>query len=49
MFKNIGTTEIILIVVIVLLIFGGKIFPKIGKGIGEIIGEFKKSLSGKKD
>jgi len=49
MFKNIGTTEIILIVVIVLLIFGGKVFPKLGKGIGEMIGEFKDWISGKKD
>jgi Sec-independent protein translocase protein TatA len=49
MFKNIGTTEIILIVVIVLLIFGGKIFPKIGKGIGVIIGGLKDWISGKKD
>ncbi|HET7099021.1 MAG TPA: twin-arginine translocase TatA/TatE family subunit [Patescibacteria group bacterium] len=47
MFNNIGSTELILILVIVLLIFGGKKLPELGKGLGQVINEFKKSLKGK--
>jgi len=43
MFNNIGTTEWIIIAVIVLLLFGGKKIPEFFKGIAEAIKEFKKS------
>jgi sec-independent protein translocase protein TatA len=43
MLKSIGTTEWIVIGVIVLLLFGGKKIPEFFKGIGEAIKEFKKS------
>jgi sec-independent protein translocase protein TatA len=43
MLKSIGTTEWIIIGVIVLLLFGGKKIPEFFKGIGEAIKEFKKS------
>ncbi|MCT4623317.1 MAG: twin-arginine translocase TatA/TatE family subunit [Schleiferiaceae bacterium] len=36
-----GTTEIILIVVLVLLLFGGKKIPELMKGLGKGIREFK--------
>jgi len=49
MFRNIGTTEIIIIAVLLLIIFGGKKLPELGKGIGDAIKEFKKALGGKKD
>lgn len=49
MFKNVGTTELILILIIILLVFGSKKLPELGKGIGEVIREFKKSISDKKD
>lgn len=49
MFKNVGTSELILIIVIVFLIFGGKKLPEIAKGLGEAIKEFKESLTGKED
>ena len=42
---NLGPAEIILIIVVALLIFGPKNLPKLGKTIGESIGEFKKSVS----
>lgn len=48
MFRNIGTTEVIIIAVVLLIIFGGKILPGLGKGIGDAIKEFKKAL-GRKD
>jgi sec-independent protein translocase protein TatA len=47
MFDNIGTTELILILVIVLLLFGSKRLPELGRGLGEVIREFKKNLKGK--
>ena len=37
-----GTTELIVIGVIIFLIFGAKRIPEIGKGLGESIREFKK-------
>jgi sec-independent protein translocase protein TatA len=49
MFRNIGTTEIIIIAVILLILFGGKKLPELGKGIGDAIKEFKTALGGKKD
>ena len=49
MFKNIGTTELIVVAVILLVLFGGKKLPELGKGIGEAIKEFRKAFSGKDD
>jgi sec-independent protein translocase protein TatA len=43
MFSSIGTTEWIIIGIIVLLLFGGKKIPEFFKGIGEAIKEFKKA------
>jgi len=37
-----GPMELVVIVVIVLLIFGGKRIPAIGKGVGGAIREFRK-------
>ncbi len=37
----IGTPEIILIIVAILLLFGGKKIPELAKGIGKGIREFK--------
>ena len=49
MFRNIGTTEIIIIAVILLVLFGGKKLPELGRGIGDAIKEFKKALGGKEN
>lgn len=38
-----GTTEIILIAVVVLLLFGGKKIPELMRGLGRGISEFKKA------
>lgn len=43
MFQSIGTTEWVIIALIVLLLFGGKKIPEFFKGIAEAIREFKKS------
>jgi len=47
MFRNIGTTELIVIFVILLVLFGGKKLPELGRGIGDAIREFKKSIKNK--
>jgi sec-independent protein translocase protein TatA len=39
---GLGPTELIIIAVIILLLFGAKRLPDIGKGLGGAINEFKK-------
>ena len=41
---TLGVTELIIILVIVILIFGVNKIPKLGKGLGEGIRNFKASL-----
>jgi len=48
MFKNLGAFEIILIVALILLLFGGKKIPELMRGLGQGMNEFKKA-SGNKD
>lgn len=43
---RIGATEIIVILVIVLLLFGGKKIPELMKGLGTGIKEFKDASKG---
>ena len=43
MFQSIGTTEWIIIALIVVLLFGGKKIPELFKGLAEAIKEFKKA------
>lgn len=43
MFGRLGTTELLLILGIALLIFGPTKLPKLGKALGQTIGNFKKS------
>ena len=47
MFNSIGPTELIIVLVIVLLIFGPKRLPGLGKQLGTGMREFKDSISGK--
>ena len=46
LFLMIGTPQIILIVAVLLLLFGGKKIPELMKGIGSGIKEFKKAVKG---
>jgi sec-independent protein translocase protein TatA len=41
-----GTGEIILIVLVVLLLFGGKKIPELMKGLGKGVRSFKDGLNG---
>ncbi|WP_297453933.1 twin-arginine translocase TatA/TatE family subunit [Persephonella sp.] len=49
MFGGIGIPELLLIFGILLLLFGAKKLPEIGKGLGEGIRSFKNSLSGEEE
>ena len=44
MFGNLGTGEIILILLIVLIFFGAKKIPELAQGLGKGIREFKKAV-----
>ena len=46
---NLGFTEIMMILVVVLLLFGAKRLPEVGASIGKGIREFKRSLSDTQD
>lgn len=44
-----GPMEVIVILVVVLLLFGAKRLPEIGRALGEGIREFKRSIKGLDD
>lgn len=43
---KLGITEILLIVVVVLILFGGRKIPELMKGLGQGVNEFKKGMAG---
>src|SRR5690606_27412445 len=45
-FLNIGTQEMVLIVIVILLLFGGKKLPELARGLGRGIREFKDASDG---
>lgn len=44
MFGNLGATEIVLIVLAILILFGAKKIPELAQGIGKGMKEFKKAV-----
>ena len=46
MLRNLGPMELMAILAVVLLLFGGKKIPEVAKGLGEGIRNFKNSLKG---
>jgi sec-independent protein translocase protein TatA len=46
---NIGPLELILILLVVLLLFGAKRLPELGRSLGSGMKEFKDSVTGKDD
>jgi sec-independent protein translocase protein TatA len=46
---NIGTMEIILVLIVALIVFGPKKLPELGKSLGKGINEFKGSVTGGTD
>lgn len=45
LFLNLGTGEIIIIALIVLLLFGGKKIPELMKGVGKGVRSFKEGMN----
>lgn len=46
MLQGIGMQELLIILVIALLLFGGKKIPEVAKGLGEGIKNFKNAMKG---
>ncbi|MFN0123965.1 MAG: twin-arginine translocase TatA/TatE family subunit [Blastocatellia bacterium] len=44
-FGGLGPTELVVVLVIVLLLFGGTKLPQLAKGLGEGVRNFKKAVS----
>lgn len=49
LFGGLGATEIILILAVVLLLFGGKKIPELMRGMGKGIKEFKSAQNGEEN
>ncbi len=47
LFGPVGPTELLLILLIVVIIFGARRLPELGKSLGEGIRNFRKSISSK--
>jgi sec-independent protein translocase protein TatA len=46
MLRSIGLPELLVILAVAVLLFGGKKIPEVAKGLGEGIRNFKNSLKG---
>ena len=46
---GLGVTELVIILVIVIVLFGASRLPQIGRGLGEGIANFKRSVKTGKD
>ena len=46
---SLGVQELLIILVIAVLIFGGKKIPEVAKGLGQGIRQFKDSLKGEEE
>ncbi len=46
---GLGTPELVIILVIALVIFGGSRLPQLGEGLGKAIRGFKKGISDSQD
>jgi sec-independent protein translocase protein TatA len=49
MFENIGSGELLIILLVILVLFGGKKIPEIAQGIGKGMREFKKAVNSVED
>lgn len=49
LFMNLGVTEIVLIALVVLLLFGGKKIPELMRGLGKGVRSFKDGMNDNAD
>ena len=42
MFKNLGLTEILVIILVVVILFGSRRIPELARSLGKSVSEFKK-------
>jgi sec-independent protein translocase protein TatA len=49
MFRNFGPLEMLFIVVVIMILFGGKKIPELMHGLGKGINEFKRASQGDGD
>ena len=49
MLGNVGPTELLIVVFVIVLLFGGKKLPELAKGLGKGIREFKRAQQGELD
>ena len=49
MLRSIGPTELLIIIIVFVLLFGGKKIPELAKGLGEGIRHFKGAIKGDAD
>ena len=49
MFTNLGSSEILIVVLVLVFLFGGKKLPELSKGIADSIKEFRKALNSKSE
>ena len=49
MFRNLGPLELLIIVAIIMILFGGKKIPELMHGLGKGINEFKRASQGGAD
>jgi sec-independent protein translocase protein TatA len=43
MLQGLGTTEIVVIALVLLVLFGGKKLPELARGVGDAVKEFRKA------
>ena len=43
MLSNLGTTELVVVGIVLLVLFGGRKLPELAKGMGDAIREFRRA------
>ncbi len=49
MFSNIGLSEILIIAIVLMVLFGGQKFPELARGIAQAMREFRTALNTDED
>jgi sec-independent protein translocase protein TatA len=49
LFQNIGISEIIVVAIVLVILFGGKKLPELAKGLAQAIKEFRNAFHGENE